>query len=150
MHLLYLIVRYFHGMKLSRRYSREFILYSKFLDSKSKCQKLTTVKPRCLGHSCSLRTLYSSDSDNLQETANKAKFLRKQTFLWNRVWIKMLLCKQERKMNIWRVVKAYLVNRTFFSFGISFHLTFINHRTAEEGGGKFYLLSFISFHNTNT
>lgn len=116
MHLLYLIVRYFHGMKLSRRYSREFILYSKFLDSKSKCQKLTTVKPRCLGHSCSLRTLYSSDSDNLQETANKAKFLRKQKFLWNRVWIKMLLCKQERKMNIWRVVKAYLVNRTFFFF----------------------------------
>ena len=118
MHLLYLIVRYFHGMKLSRRYSREFILYSKFLDSKSKCQKLTTVKPRCLGHSCSLRTLYSSDSDNLQETANKAKFLRKQKFLWNRVWIKimMLLCKQERKMNIWWVVKAYLVNRTFFFF----------------------------------
>ena len=96
MHLLYLIVRYFHGMKLSRRYSREFILYSKFLDSKSKCQKLTTVKPRCLGHICSLRTLYSSNSDNLQETANKAKFLRKQKFLWNRVWIKMLLCKQEK------------------------------------------------------
>lgn len=118
MHLLYLIVRYFHGMKLSRRYSAEFILYSKFLDSQSKYQKLTTVKPRCPGHICSLRTLYSSDSDNLQETANKAKFLRKQKFLWNRVWIKimMLLCKQERKMNIWWVVKAYLVNRTFFFF----------------------------------
>ena len=133
-------------MKLSRRYSREFILYSKFLDSKSKCQKLTMVKPRCLGHICSLTTLYSSDSDNLQETANKAKFLRKQKFLWNRVWIKimMLLCKQERKMNIWRVVKAYLVNRTFFFFWDLFSFNIYKSQDS-RGWGRQVLSTLFHF-----